>query len=227
MESVLSPAVQVVLDKVCTATLNRAQVMAKFGEEFKRMEKGMEATKNLLADTMNLQSTNDLVKDQLREVIDEAQNVWTDCKVRHIYKENMSFLRSCLVSDVVFLIRVGKQLVDINKKMGEGYDSLSKHMSPNGVTHGIVGMGGLGKTTLAGKVFNDEEVTSHFKEMIWASVTQNFNAERIVNCMLKKLNRQPDVSKTKDMVKLQEGLYDQAYLIVMDDVWDKPDLFSF
>ncbi|XP_066342300.1 uncharacterized protein [Miscanthus floridulus] len=39
----------------------------------------------------------------------------------------------------------------------------------------IVGTGGMGKTTLAQKIFNDTTVQGHFKVKIWLSITQHFD----------------------------------------------------
>uniref|UniRef100_A0A453Q769 NB-ARC domain-containing protein n=1 Tax=Aegilops tauschii subsp. strangulata TaxID=200361 RepID=A0A453Q769_AEGTS len=39
----------------------------------------------------------------------------------------------------------------------------------------IVGVGGIGKTTLAQKVFNDEAINANFDTKIWLSVNQGFD----------------------------------------------------
>ena len=44
----------------------------------------------------------------------------------------------------------------------------------------IVGIAGLGKTTLAREVYNNELVRKHFDVLAWACVTKNFNFKRIL-----------------------------------------------
>ncbi|XP_016441299.1 putative late blight resistance protein homolog R1A-3 [Nicotiana tabacum] len=86
----------------------------------------------------------------------------------------------------------------------------------------IVGMPGLGKTTLAYRVYNDKSVISHFDILAWCTVDQERN-ERI---LLQKIFNQVTNSNEKfsediDVVdKLRKKLYGGRYLIVLDDLWD-------
>lgn len=85
---------------------------------------------------------------------------------------------------------------------------------------GVVGMGGLGKTTIAQKVFNDRKIEEHFDRRIWVSVSQNFSEEQIMRSMLRNLG---DASAGDDkgelLKKINEYLLGKRFLIVMDDVW--------
>ena len=44
----------------------------------------------------------------------------------------------------------------------------------------IVGAGGMGKTTLAQKIFNDATIEEHFKKKIWLSITQQFDVVELL-----------------------------------------------
>ncbi|KAF2319518.1 hypothetical protein GH714_016689 [Hevea brasiliensis] len=52
----------------------------------------------------------------------------------------------------------------------------------------IVGIGGLGKTTLAQFAYNDETVKSNFKLKIWVSISENFDVKIIVEKILESLD---------------------------------------
>ncbi|KAH8479388.1 hypothetical protein H0E87_010659 [Populus deltoides] len=85
---------------------------------------------------------------------------------------------------------------------------------------GIVGMGGLGKTTIAQMVFNDREIEDRFERRMWISVSQSFDEEQIMRSMLRTLG---DASVGDDrgelLRKINQYLLGKRYLIVMDDVW--------
>ncbi|PON98833.1 NB-ARC domain, LRR domain containing protein [Trema orientale] len=97
---------------------------------------------------------------------------------------------------------------------------------PNGGNIGvipIVGMGGIGKTTLAQLVFNDRSVDNHFKLKVWACVTDQFDAVRVTKTILNSIT-----SKNFDLddlnllqVSLKEHLAGIRFLLVLDDVWNK------
>lgn len=85
---------------------------------------------------------------------------------------------------------------------------------------GIVGMGGLGKTTIAQKIFKDREMVGYFEKMIWVPVSQNFSEERIMRAMLKQLGEdESGIEESQLLHKIQQMLSDKTCLIVMDDVW--------
>ena len=86
----------------------------------------------------------------------------------------------------------------------------------------IVGMGGLGKTTLAKKVYND--VKQHFDCDAWVYVSQEYRTRdllfEILNCVTneKRIMRELD-SEAAVGIELRNFLSTKKYLIVMDDIW--------
>ncbi|XP_078163886.1 putative disease resistance RPP13-like protein 3 [Carex rostrata] len=88
----------------------------------------------------------------------------------------------------------------------------------------IWGAGGLGKTTLAQKVYNSNDVKNRFGRRIWVVISQKFKLIDILGKILQQLDPQIDPSKlSKDEVvlltKLHESLRGKNYLVVFDDVW--------
>ncbi|KAK6776763.1 hypothetical protein RDI58_027764 [Solanum bulbocastanum] len=88
----------------------------------------------------------------------------------------------------------------------------------------IVGMGGLGKTTLAKAVYNDERVKNHFGLKAWYCVSEGYDALRITKGLLQEIDKfdSKDVynNLNKLLVKLKESLKGEKFLIVLDDVWN-------
>ncbi|XP_022631659.1 putative disease resistance protein RGA4 [Vigna radiata var. radiata] len=87
----------------------------------------------------------------------------------------------------------------------------------------IVGMGGLGKTTLAKQVFNDHRVCKHFDLTIWVCVSDDFNTMTILQSILECITRQnPNLNSLEAMrKKVEEVLHGKRYLLVLDDVWNE------
>uniref|UniRef100_M1BR49 Blight resistance protein SH10 n=1 Tax=Solanum tuberosum TaxID=4113 RepID=M1BR49_SOLTU len=88
----------------------------------------------------------------------------------------------------------------------------------------IVGMGGLGKTTLAQMVFNDQRVIQHFDPKIWVCVSDNFEEKKLIKAIVESAEGRPllgDMDLAPLQKKLQELLNGKRYLLVLDDVWNE------
>ncbi|XP_017974561.1 PREDICTED: putative disease resistance protein RGA3 [Theobroma cacao] len=87
----------------------------------------------------------------------------------------------------------------------------------------IVGMPGLGKTTLAKLVCKHDQIQKHFSRIIWVCVADDFNVERILLEMLESLTQNSCTVKYKDTIlrKILEKLGGDNYLLILDDVWNE------
>ncbi|KAL7159856.1 hypothetical protein ABFS83_01G054900 [Erythranthe nasuta] len=86
----------------------------------------------------------------------------------------------------------------------------------------IVGIGGLGKTTLAQLVYNDPRVIEHFDKLIWVCVSDNFDSKTLVKAMIESGGRNASDLVHLDALQrdLWELLNNKRYLLVLDDVWN-------
>ncbi|CAL5331138.1 unnamed protein product [Camellia sinensis] len=87
----------------------------------------------------------------------------------------------------------------------------------------IVGMGGIGKTTLAQMVYNNETVQKHFHLKAWVCVSDEFDIMRITKAILESVTSQTFSFNNLDQVQVQlkQALAGKKFLIVLDDVWNK------
>ncbi|KAL3518682.1 hypothetical protein ACH5RR_021271 [Cinchona calisaya] len=89
----------------------------------------------------------------------------------------------------------------------------------------VVGMPGLGKTTLAKKVYHDPLIMCHFHIRAWCCISQAYCKKdlllEILGCIASKHSIEYSSLSEDDLaLELYKRLKGSRYVIVLDDVWD-------
>lgn len=87
----------------------------------------------------------------------------------------------------------------------------------------IVGVGGIGKTTLAKMIFNNDIIQQEFTKKIWLSVNKDYDDIEILRRAITGAGGDHHIARnTKATLErtLTEALKGHKTLLIMDDVWD-------
>ncbi|KAG2664533.1 hypothetical protein I3760_16G086400 [Carya illinoinensis] len=150
-------------------------------------------------DQLNLKENSTPRSSKIREIPSSTSVVTED----HIYgrKEVTEAVLQLLISD-------------------KHSDALTK--VPNVIP--IVGMGGIGKTTVAQLVYNNEKVESFFDLKAWACVSQDFDVAKVTKTILQSMSKELDCAD-QDLnwlqVELKKILHEKRFLVILDDVWNE------
>ncbi|KAA8525333.1 hypothetical protein F0562_007188 [Nyssa sinensis] len=92
----------------------------------------------------------------------------------------------------------------------------------------VEGIGGLGKTTLVKKVYEDVQVKRHFQNHAWITVSQLFKIKELLKNLIQQLFdeiKQPLPQRVEAMditeltIQIKQFLQQSRYVIALDDVW--------
>ncbi|XP_070030321.1 putative late blight resistance protein homolog R1A-3 [Nicotiana sylvestris] len=92
----------------------------------------------------------------------------------------------------------------------------------------VIGMPGIGKTTLAKRIYNDRRTSDHFDIRAWCSVSPRHTVSELAqDILISIVDLSNDIYKKEldylDLLRRQ--LHRGRYLIVLDEVWDS-DIFD-
>ncbi|KAF6991639.1 hypothetical protein CFC21_008704 [Triticum aestivum] len=85
----------------------------------------------------------------------------------------------------------------------------------------VVGMGGLGKTTLAQLIYNGPKIQKHFPLQRWVCVSDTFDVNLVAKSIVEAPPKKNDDTDKPALDRLQKLVSGQRYLLVLDDVWNR------
>ncbi|PHT27735.1 hypothetical protein CQW23_32673 [Capsicum baccatum] len=172
-----------------------------------------------------IEKAQERLSNSLQQVAEGIDHIWKEStniqdKVKQVSKVSLVHDFSSSTNDIL----------NVNNNMVRSDDQKERLLEDLTITYPdehriipIVGMGGIGKTTLAKEVYNHESILRHFDVRAWATVSQQHKIKEILLSLLQSTIKMDDTVKTKcekdlkDM--LQKSLKRKRYLIVLDDIW--------
>ncbi|CAL5390820.1 unnamed protein product [Camellia sinensis] len=163
---------------------------------------------------IKIQKISERSKDYCFDRINEGRSRNTSIDWRHHHGESSSFIDE-------------KEIVG----MDESEEKLLEWLTEDEVRRtiiSIVGMGGLGKTTLVTKVYNDQIIKRYFDCWAWISVSQTYGVEELLRSMVRELLKTAQATSPRNFGSMNyrqlaemliDVLHDKRYVVVLDDVW--------
>jgi hypothetical protein len=181
-----------------TAIKVRNSVSAPFNPFFKKMKLKME-----------------VVLDRLEYIVKQKDVLGLRAGVGGKSSERLP--TTCLVEESGIFGRDDDKEAVVNLLLSDG--AIAGAMS----VLGIVGMGGIGKTTLAQLVYKDQRVKEHFDLKAWVCVSQEFDVFRVTKTILEAVTSSACDIKDLNLlqVTLKGKLMGKKFLLVLDDVWNR------
>ncbi|XP_027151248.1 putative late blight resistance protein homolog R1B-23 isoform X1 [Coffea eugenioides] len=144
-------------------------------------------------------------------------------KMYSIEVHNVVHTSGSLISPAI-VPNVDEVVIDLDDQAELIMDRLTRGTLQQQVVS-IVGMPGLGKTTLAKKVYNDPSITYHFHIRAWCYISQVYRKRElllnILSDIMELTNDVLELSEDDLEFKLYQCLKNRKYLIVLDDLWSR------
>ncbi|PWA90254.1 Disease resistance protein [Artemisia annua] len=166
-----------------------------------------------------ISSKLDEITNKLHDLVEEKNNLGlnVNVKLERSNRTNRRLEQTSLVDESKVLGREADKDALLEKLLGD--EACNQNVS----VMSIVGLGGIGKTTLAKVLYNDEKVKAHFELRAWVCVSEEFDVFNISKAVFQAVNGKNEDFANLDLlhVALKEKLSQKKFLVVLDDVWNE------
>ncbi|XP_020410001.1 putative disease resistance protein RGA3 [Prunus persica] len=252
MEVLYTFPVEGILNKLASLAAQEISLFRGFKKELTKLRQSLLAIQDFLGDVAHQpQQRGKAVEEwvrKLKDIADDADNVLDEINYEYLRSPNINASLVDLKSEASFIGLVSKK-IDATPQAIAGDRETNSFFDEDEIVVGrkedlskiikiltnsnldqenlsvmpIVGMAGLGKTTLAKSVFNDDSIGRHFHKKIWVCVSNTFEVNSILSWILECLNpTKVGIQRQDALLKnLVEELKERRYFLVLDDVWNE------
>ncbi|KAG5582639.1 hypothetical protein H5410_053266 [Solanum commersonii] len=222
-DPVIGATAQVLLDKLLSPTIEEVNSLRNCKKDLEMLIKNVSLIQAFIHDAERRQ-----VEDQAGKMSQKINNINEELTAINKLAKDLG-LQSLMVpprqilliretdSVVVALDVVGrhKDVAEIKEKILTMREDVVLSTIP------IVGMGGLGKTTVAKRIYNDEHIKQIFEKRVWLCLPEMSETKSFLELILESLTERKVKVQSRDIIvkKLRDELTGRKYLLVLDDLW--------
>ncbi|XP_078149417.1 putative disease resistance protein RGA3 isoform X2 [Carex rostrata] len=126
---------------------------------------------------------------------------------------------------VVLADIAGKKIEEDTEVLVNWLTQEENDVNGNVRVYGIVGMGGIGKTTLAKRIYNDPRIKEGFQLKIWVYISKEVRIVEVFKCLIRGAQGHHGAvhaQERSELVPLLESLVrGKKFIFVLDDVWEE------
>ncbi|KAG0451371.1 hypothetical protein HPP92_013769 [Vanilla planifolia] len=114
---------------------------------------------------------------------------------------------------------VGREIEDATNKLVNLI--LGGDLESNCCVFAVTGMGGVGKTTLAQKIFNHQWIRAEFQKKVWVCVSHTYSETDLLQQVIRAAGGTYGDGRTKAELQPMLGsvVMGRSFFLVLDDVW--------